>query len=288
MGYCGGSGEEAAKGSSTWWGVTDAAQLLDQLQHAENGVAHGDESMDAYFKLYEDGKIERYAANGSLIKSGEYRFENVEGNEWKVADLYTTAGTILFPYQINGGGYAPTQFDVIYKTDKKMTLVYPDGGAFEELGNWSEATYWHFKVKEAAPAPTPTPAPTPQVVTESIISQFTYCWNGSESFTANGDGTITYYAAEWGGLAAWLANDGPVDLSGYSKLVFEFAEATTVNTQILVQKGGVNIADAWGEPGIDKLECSFSGKNVSAVEQIALQTSASTTITIKKIYLVKK
>ena len=40
-----------------------------------------------------------------------------------------------------------TLFDVVYLTASKMTLVYPDGGAFDGLGNWGEATYWHFKAK---------------------------------------------------------------------------------------------------------------------------------------------
>ena len=41
----------------------------------------------------------------------------------------------------------PTTFEVVYQTNDKMCLVYPDGGAFDGLGSWGEATYWHFKKK---------------------------------------------------------------------------------------------------------------------------------------------
>ncbi|MBQ6378273.1 MAG: hypothetical protein IJJ56_05705 [Prevotella sp.] len=156
MGYCGGSGEAVAlEANGRWWGVTGENEseegagdgFLQQLQHTDDGLAHGDESMDAYFLLFEDGKIERHAGDGKLIKSGTYKFVTITGNEWKVANLETTAGTILFPYEINSGGNMPTIFDVVYKTDNLMTLVYPDNGNFEELGNWEEATFWHFKKK---------------------------------------------------------------------------------------------------------------------------------------------
>ena len=148
MGYCGGYGADVGtKGNGQWWGVESEEDFMMQLQHTDDGLAHGDESMDAYFLLFEDGKIERHAGDGTLIKEGEYKFEPVTDNDWKVADLYTTAGTILWPYEINSGGNMPEVFEVVYHTDTKMTLVYPDGGAFDGLGGWDEATYWHFKVQ---------------------------------------------------------------------------------------------------------------------------------------------
>ena len=42
------------------------------------------------------------------------------------------------------GGNMPTWFDVVYLTNDKMTLVYPDGGS---QGAWAEASFWHFKAK---------------------------------------------------------------------------------------------------------------------------------------------
>lgn len=286
MGYCGGDGAEVGStGSAQWWGVTSEEEFMAQLHHTNDGKAHGDESMDAYFLLFDNGKIERHAGDGTLIKDGVYEFKEVADNKWKVADLLTTAGTILWPYEINSNGNMPTQFEVIYRTDTKMTLVYPDGGEYDNLGNWSEATYWHFKVKgstEPAAEPTPAPAPT----SKSIADKFTNTWNKEESFTLNADGTITYNAQKWGGLAAWLVSDEvAADFSDYSKVVFEFTEATKVNTQIFIQ--GSEEYKEWGEVGITKLECSFSGKDVSAVKQVALQCSDVATITIKNIYLVK-
>ena len=61
-----------------------------------------------------------------------------------MATLNTTAGTILWPYEINSGGNMPTWFDVVYLTSDKMCLVYPDKGS---QGAWGEASFWHFKAK---------------------------------------------------------------------------------------------------------------------------------------------
>ncbi len=117
-----------------------------------------------------------------------------------------------------------------------------------------------------------------------ITANFTYTWNSAESIVNNPDGTITFNAVSWGGLAGWFeTDDGKADWSGYESITFEYAEATTVNTQIVV--GDVK---AWGDVGITKLTCSFDGKDVSAISQAALQASAATTITIKRVYLTKK
>ena len=105
-----------------------------------------------------------------------------------------------------------------------------------------------------------------------ITANFNYTWNGEESIVNNADGSITFNALSWGGLAAFFATktddgqDMPIDWSGYSKIVFEFAEATTVNTQILVLEG----ASAWGNIGITSLECSFAGNDMTGVMQVAL------------------
>lgn len=122
----------------------------------------------------------------------------------------------------------------------------------------------------------------------NMIDNFNYTWNPSETIERTDDGII-FTTAEWGGLAGWFApDDVPSDWSEYSKIVFEFAEPTTVNTQILVSDGDNNVASAWGEVGITKLECPFSGKDVSKVKQCALQTSAATVLKVTAIYLVKQ
>ena len=147
MGYCGGAGADVQKGNGAWWGVKTSEEFNGQLAHTEDGTNHGDGDLDAYMTLNTDGTIVRHAADGSVINSGTYEFVPVDGNEWKIADLNTTAGTILWPYEINSGGNMPTTFEVVDMTGTTMTLVYPDGGDFGGLGNWGEATFWHFKAK---------------------------------------------------------------------------------------------------------------------------------------------
>ncbi len=148
MGYCGGAGADVGKtGNGQWWGVTSTEEFNSQLGHTEDGTNHGDGDMDAFMILGTDGTIKRCAADGTVINSGSYEFVPVTGNEWKIADMNTTAGTILWPYEINSNGNMPTTFEVVYMTGNKMTLVYPDKGDFGSLGGWGEASFWHFKAK---------------------------------------------------------------------------------------------------------------------------------------------
>ena len=123
-------------------------------------------------------------------------------------------------------------------------------------------------------------------VTEPVdmTNRFTYCWNNTESVTADSDGTLIFNAVQWGGLACWL---GGADWSAYEKLVFEFAEPTTVATQILVMTNNAGNISSQQGPGADKIELTLSG-DVSDVSQVALQTSDPATLKISKIYLLRK
>ena len=148
MGYCGGAGADVGtSGNGQWWGVTSTDDFNGQLQHTHNGANNGDGDLNAYMTFTTDGTVTSHAADGSVINSGTFEFEVVTGNDWKVANLKTTAGSILWPYEINSNGNRPESFEVVYLTGNKMTLVYPDGGDFGGLGNWGEATFWHFKAK---------------------------------------------------------------------------------------------------------------------------------------------
>ena len=148
MGYCGGAGSDVGiNHNGQWWGVTSEAEFAGQVNHSNTGALNGDEGPDAYFTLSNEGTIVRHAADGSVINSGTFEFDTEVANEWKVANLNTTAGTILWPFEINSGGNMPTSFEVVYLTGSKMCLVYPDGGDFSTNGGWGEATYWHFKAK---------------------------------------------------------------------------------------------------------------------------------------------
>ena len=117
-----------------------------------------------------------------------------------------------------------------------------------------------------------------------ITHEFTGLWKqqDGEKMTRNADGSITYEAVGWGGLAAWY--NSSKNWSVYDELVFEFAAATTVNTQIMIQ-GGEEIKQ-WGEVGITSLSCKFAGHDLTKVSQAALQASDATTLQIKRVYLV--
>ena len=146
MGYCGGAGSDVGTaGNGQWWGVTSTDEFNGQLQHTEDGTNHGDGDIDAYMTFGTDGILNAYDAAGNQIRNGKYELVPVSGNDWKIADLNTTA--ILWPYEINSNGNIPGTYEVVYLTSDKMTLVYPDGGDFGALGGWGEASFWHFKAK---------------------------------------------------------------------------------------------------------------------------------------------
>ncbi len=131
-----------------------------------------------------------------------------------------------------------------------------------------------------------TPAAA-EAATVDIMDKFVNNWNGEESNTHNADGTITYNAKQWGGLAAWLVvDDVPADWSEYSQIVFEFAEPTPFATQPYIQYNDGTETKAWVEAGATKAVCDLeAGKN--AVKQVALQAADNGTLTVTKIYLVK-
>ena len=58
--------------------------------------------------------------------------------------MTTDAGSILWPFQINGGGAKPTEFEIIELDSEHLKLIYAAPGT----GSWGEATWWAFKAKE--------------------------------------------------------------------------------------------------------------------------------------------
>ena len=78
----------------------------------------------------------------------------------------------------------------------------------------------------------------------NVISKFNCTWNIYEKCQTNDDGTVVYKSVPWGGLVGtFLDKNMPVDLSAYESITFEFAEPTTVPTQILV----ADRFKTWGE-----------------------------------------
>lgn len=115
-----------------------------------------------------------------------------------------------------------------------------------------------------------------------VTSLFKERWNINEEVIHNSDGTITYYAIQWGGLVANFANqDEPENWSSYEKIVFEFAERTTVRTQIMFNGKIIS----YGSPGISMLSAPLVGVDVNDVKQVALQAYENTTIKVKRIML---
>lgn len=117
-------------------------------------------------------------------------------------------------------------------------------------------------------------------ITSEFFSKTSF-WNGSESCNNNGNGTYTYNSAAWGGMY----HEFNQDWSDYTKVVFEYSTATTTNTQVLVQGTEVK---GWANSGSLSIEATLEGKTVSNVTNLALQTQDASSVTIKRIYLVKK
>ena len=135
-----------------WWGVDDAADLVDQLDHSVTGEATGEENNGATMVFTEDGLVKCYDANGTEIRSGSYEIKGWTGENhdgFKYGILHTSEGATLFPYEINakdhGGKRYVTDYQIWKISDSEMTLTYPDNGAFS---GWSEGTYWSFKAKK--------------------------------------------------------------------------------------------------------------------------------------------
>lgn len=133
----------ALNGSGKWWGVTSEEEFLTQLNHTDDGQAHGDESMDATMVITEDGMIYCYDAAGKEIRKGKYEVRDYDPayskNSAYCGVLHIDAGSILFPYEINSGGNKPTDLYIAYLSANRLVLVYPDKG---EWGG--EGTFWQF------------------------------------------------------------------------------------------------------------------------------------------------
>ena len=155
MGYCAGDGDSFVNdGNGIWWGgAPEILNTPDQLKNAPNGQPQGDASRKAYMVFNEDGKIVTYDSLGNQLRSGKFtmigydgqRHPDVTGNnqqQWSLGTLHTDAGSIMWPFMINGGGTVlPTDFEVLQLDVNHLKLVYAQPGT----GSWTEATWWAFK-----------------------------------------------------------------------------------------------------------------------------------------------
>ena len=148
----------SGNGDGLWWGCPPA-DLVDQLKHSDTGVATGEEDPNAYMEFFDDGTLKTYDASGKEIRSGKYSVEGYTGERnhasvdgsvanWSLGTFKTTAGAILFPFKINGGGEKPTEFELMELDANHLKLIYaPEGTA-----SWGEATWWAFKSESDAEA----------------------------------------------------------------------------------------------------------------------------------------
>jgi len=138
-----GAGFDNGAVDGCWWGVENADALIDQIQHA-GGTAYGDEDVNAYMVFTEDGVVTSYKSNGEKIRGGKFEVKNYDparSSGWEIGKLVTSEAALLFPWSINEGGKAVTEFDIMYMTPQLMTLVYTKGNA---AGGWGEITHWQF------------------------------------------------------------------------------------------------------------------------------------------------
>lgn len=145
-------------GADVWWGAAPA-ELEGQLSHSPTGKVTGEENPDAYMIFSLNGtKIETYAADGTLIRSGKFDLSSwgKKVAAWSEGTLVTSAESILFPWEINMHGYAPTDFDVIELTENSLVLVCctPEkqkevgGITIDDNGINGEGTFWRFVAAE--------------------------------------------------------------------------------------------------------------------------------------------
>ena len=243
MGYCGGSGADVGiSGNGKWWGVTSSEEFNGQLQHTHNGKNNGDGDFDAYMVFSEDGLLTSYTKDGDVIRTGTFAVEGYTGsyteNGWKLGDLKTDA--ILWPYEINSGGNIPGTYEIVYLTADKMTLVYPDGGAYDGLGNWGEATYWHFASKS------------------DLLGMAAGYENGKDW---TWDPSVNEDGAVWGNMGYCGGSGADVGISGNGKW-WGVTSTEEFNGQLQHTNTGANAGDgdlnAWMTIGTDGMITSYA------------------------------
>lgn len=127
-----------------WWGVENAEALADQSQHSGDGQTDKEADSNAFMVFTEDGVVTSYTSAGEAIRGGKFEVKNYDPSRasgWELGKLVTSEAATLFPWSINEGGKAVTEFDIMYMTPQLLTLVYTKGNA---AGGWGEITHWQF------------------------------------------------------------------------------------------------------------------------------------------------
>lgn len=126
-----------------WWGVADTEGIQGQIG-GPSDKAYGDEDLSAYMVFDEDGLVQTFSPDGTLVRKGGYKLENYDperSNGWNLGTLVMSEAATLYPWAVDGSGTV-TEFEVMHLTPQSMYLVYNnEGGA---PGDWGEITYWRF------------------------------------------------------------------------------------------------------------------------------------------------
>ena len=206
-----------------WFGCPPAG-LVDQLKHSDTGVATGEEDPNAYMEFYDDGTLITYNANGNKIREGNFSVTGYTGErthdaldgttDWALGKFTTTEGSILFPFQINGGGFKPTDFELMQLDASHLKLIYATSGT----GSWGEATWWAFRSvsdPEAALTNFATKDWTwdTEFITDETSSNYQGAW-GNKAYTNAASGSD--FANDGGGIWFGCPPAGLVDQLNHS------------------------------------------------------------------------
>lgn len=112
-------------------------------------------------------------------------------------------------------------------------------------------------------------------------------YNGSVGVTQNTDGTVTLnFYSGWGWVSIWY---GDIDWSSYNELVIELSEPPYVQVKGVIEYNNTTYtSEGWLNYGESAIHISIDDNYSNHTKQIALQTEYSCTLTVKRIYLLKK
>ncbi len=152
-GYMAGAQNGTLEINGSWWGcgVNDGncADTFDgQTQHAGDkyDAIKGECYGLSYMEFNEEGGLIAYSPEGVKITDGSFAIKGFNNNQivneetFSRGTLTTSAGAILWPFQINTNGGEPTEFEIGWLDATRMILLCPAEGA----GSWGEATWWSF------------------------------------------------------------------------------------------------------------------------------------------------
>jgi len=174
-------------------------------------------------------------------------------------------------------GFIGFDFDQVVGEDvyNKINVVYGEGGKILSYDiDYAKYSY--------SPAGNSQYMAVETDITDRFNLENPWGKNNGETASLNNNSIIVYNGKQWGGIATWVGGSW----ADYGMMVVEFAEPTSIKTQILIQReGGEYTSQA--EAGSTKLILDFNGKDMSGITNVAIQPADNGTIYIKKIYLLK-